>query len=766
MKRRSNFNNLSIKRKNIAIILMVVLFAVAATIVALGIQAVQTFRQSMQTKIETVTNVICTNSVVFIDFREKAPAREILDSLEFIPEVTGAMIYDKDGNAFVDYIKEPGISFPPHIGKRGDSIRFVGDRLYLDREIWSENEFYGTIHIIASTRHLSNQILNYSWFTLALLIVILPVAALLGWRLSKTLTDPILKLSDTASIISDKGDYSIRVQKANNDEIGTLYDSFNQMLENISQKDRQIRKLNESLEEKVLQRTRDLQKAKEQAELAHLTKSTFLANMSHEIRTPMNSILGYSRLLKKMVCEEKQKDYLEIVETSGRNLLSLIDDILDLSRIEAGKMSLVNQPMSPKNLFGEIENIFRIKTREKGIDFAIQMDPLIPGGVCMDETRLRQILFNLVGNAVKFTDEGYVKLSLQAAPSTAHSGRMTLVFTVEDTGMGIPSDQLEKIFHAFEQQSTQSSRYGGTGLGLAITKRLVEMMDGELSVTSRVGQGSVFTLRLANVETADFQAAPQSPATAPYDFLDFQGAEVLVVEDNPHNLGLIRTILEAQNVSVSEAANGKQALDLLKSKQPLPALVLMDMKTPVMDGYEATRVIKTDDALKHIPVIALTADIANADKDPLKTCGCDGFLTKPIEERRLFSELMKYLPYHRKEASTPTDSHEQAAGITEKENLDQLSAVSELSAEAITEISTTLSSQLMDHWQELGDSMILDRWASFGQEVKQLGERFNVGLLVKYGQRMLDNVNHLNIKELKKTIKSYPGLVDKINQNQ
>lgn len=756
MKAKKRITGLSISTKNILIILGVVFFSIATTIFIQGINDIATLRNHLITKIEGVAKLLSDNSDVALQFEDKNLGNRLLISLGVIPEVSGALLTYLDGSEFLSHKIDPAVSFNI-LRELTTPTQFIGDFLCIAQQIHEQGEPFGTAYVIASTENLYRQIRNYVIFSLGILFTVFLTAAAIGTWLSRTLTGPILVLARTATVISDNRDFSLRVKRVSNDEIGTLYDSFNEMLDQIVSKNDEILELNENLEEKVRIRTQDLQRATDQAEnarraaeLADRAKSTFLANMSHEIRTPMNAILGYSRLLSKIVTDPKQLEYLEIVQASGRNLLSLINDILDLSKIESGKLSLVYRPMNPHQIFNEIKGIFKIKTEEKNIDFIINIDPTIPTGLLMDETRLRQILFNVVGNAVKFTEKGFVKLSVIRRHSEHQTSRISLIFNIEDSGIGIPFEQIDDIFKAFEQQKDLGGKYGGTGLGLAITKRLVEIMNGRIVVSSQVDVGSTFSIELNDIEISSFLVDTTPKDLPAIETLQFKGSTVLLVEDNLYNLKLVQALLEDKNIVVQQAFNGRDALE--KLEESIPELILMDMKMYGMDGYEATRIIKADPKLKDIPVIALTADAMKEGKQKVKEAGCNGFLTKPINEKHLYAELMKYLPHDIEKESTQAKAH--TPPLPTSINLDHLTP---LETDEIIEI---FSHQLLDQWRQMGDSLLLDEWIHFGSNIKSAGEKFNSEFIIDYGQHIIENVEHLNIAVLRKTIKNFPAIVE------
>lgn len=393
-------------------------------------------------------------------------------------------------------------------------------------------------------------------------------------------------------------------------------------------------------EEELLNAKQRAEELADQAEEANRAKSEFLANMSHEIRTPMNAVIGYTELLERTITDDRQRGYLESIKAGSRSLLTLINDILDLSRVEAGKMRLEYGPLDLGRLLDDVRHIFAIRAREKGLALAIEMDENMPPVMVLDETRLRQVLFNLVGNAIKFTDHGEVRVRVVWKESEAPE----LCIEVMDSGIGIPPEQQQRIFEAFEQQAGQSSRrYGGTGLGLAISRKLVEMMNGELSVRSQPGEGTTFRVHLRDVETA--LAAPDVNDENVAVRYRFERSRVLIVDDNPVNRQLVRDVLEPEGLEVDEAENGVQALE--RARDFSPDLVLMDIRMPEMDGFEALHAFGQDRRLSGIPIVALTASVMTSEAARIREAGFDGYLHKPVSREILLGELAGYLAHER-----------------------------------------------------------------------------------------------------------------------
>ncbi len=371
------------------------------------------------------------------------------------------------------------------------------------------------------------------------------------------------------------------------------------------------------------------------AEEASRTKSEFLANMSHEIRTPMNAILGFSEILQESITTGVQKSYLNTIINSGRNLMKLINDILDLSKIESGRIDIMPEPVDLLRIFSEIEKIFEIKIKDKRLEFIIDMDQDVIGYWLFDETRLRQILFNVVGNSIKFTDQGYIKISTRLIQD--NSNKKNIELSVEDSGIGIPDEHQKRIFDSFYQVSSKSGkRYDGTGLGLAITMRLIKAMNGEIRLVSKPKIGTNFTITFNDVRQAELTIIKEQEFPEVSDEFSFNNARFLVVDDIHNNREMIKIFLEEYKGIVIESDNGNDAIKLASFYKP--SAIILDIRMPGMSGFEVLHHIRNDERTIDIPVIALTA-VSSAFQEKHLYKDFNAVLTKPVRKDELISKL-------------------------------------------------------------------------------------------------------------------------------
>ncbi len=491
-----------------------------------------------------------------------------------------------------------------------------------------------------------------------------------------------------------------------------------------------------------------LKEAKEEADAANHAKSEFLANMSHEIRTPMNAILGFTEILSSKVQEPQYKEYLSAINSSGKTLLSLLNDILDLAKVEAGKLVLKYTAVEPHQVFQDIGQVFTSKLNEKCLEFIIDIAPNIPSALCLDETRLRQILLNLLSNAVKFTDNGFIKLSSQWQETTSEYGEF--IFIVEDTGKGISFEHQETIFTAFTQQNGQEhAKYGGTGLGLTITRRLVEMMGGTITLKSLPNYGCTFTVHLPKIKIA-VPITTQNFSDVDIEQFYFNPAKILIVEDIKLNRDLIIAYLSPyKTLHLIETDNGKTAVELAEKHKP--DVILMDKKMPLMSGYEAAKQIRTQDALKHIPIIFITASLMKKEKKKVEVLG-DGFLGKPIKRIDLIMEISRFLAHSKTNAVTP-DKKERPKEV--------LSITPELFAK-FSDLLYIMQNELNAQWQEIHDepSLGINSLITFGDKLQSLGVQYHYSRLEQLGMRLQNQARLFDLNALPETLKQYPDLVD------
>ncbi|MES9992875.1 MAG: ATP-binding protein [Candidatus Thiodiazotropha sp.] len=643
--------NASIKHKLEVIILFITASVLLLSLLLFMIFEITSARSEAATRLQSLALLLGANSNAAITFNDQDTANDILATLSTQQDVIEASIILNNGNSFARYVSDK-FEASRNIKRYDTSISSYFRLITVKEPILLDGESIGTLQIVGDMSRAKLILFHQSILALAVYIVSMVFAFWLSNRFQHLISKPIQQLLRTMKKVAVKRDFTHRAKRLSNDELGSLVDGFNAMLDRIQKHDTKLAAYHQDLERQVSGRTKELYKAKNEAEAASQAKSDFLATMSHEIRTPMSGVIGFAHLLKKTTLDNQQDEYVEIIINSAQSLLEIIDDILNFSKMEAGKLSLDCSNFAVHTLIHGVEVLFAQKALEKGLILTTSVAQNIPTMLYGDPAKLRQLLLNLVGNAIKFTESGSVDIKMDLDDSKGE--QITLKITVSDTGIGIPPEQQSLLFQPFQQGDSSLTRsYGGTGLGLVIAQRLANLMGGDISLTSTPGEGSVFVARVG-LESAKYANKPavityeQDKATSSTESRDkdgnaaslFSELTILVVDDSQVNLTLASTLLNKRGANVVAVTSAAEALDIIQ-KQTFD-LVLMDLEMPGMSGLEAARRIRDIYGSNELPIIAVTAHVLPQKQQDVLNAGMEDLLPKPYLPDQLFSIISKW----------------------------------------------------------------------------------------------------------------------------